>query len=237
MQKAIRITALVVVLGFLAALVVANILNPPRPDMSVWNEAMTIGDAETAKHHFIMYTDIFCPFCDKFSNAIAANEEDFKKHYIEDKNILFELRVTDVNYVNGHSNNSRPAGISAYCAARQGKFWDYYHALLKQMYDNYFAKGIGVDPYSEHIPDLSNQFFFDAAEATDLNKDSFKTCVENSETADELDKNTTRAQSLINGGVPRFVFDKYVADGFLGNWNTTNDYKQARTMLDAGLTK
>ena len=88
--------------------------------MTVWNEQMTKGDKDTAKHHFIMYTDVFCPYCDKFSDAVAANMEDFDKNYVEDKNILFEIRVTDMNYVNGHSTNSRPGGEAVYCAAKQG---------------------------------------------------------------------------------------------------------------------
>lgn len=233
MQKAIRITAIVAVVGFFVTLLVVKSIQPP--DMSVWNSAMAKGNPETAKHHFIMYTDIFCPYCDKFSDAIAANLEDFDKHYIEDNDILFEIRVTDVNYLNGHSNNSRPAGQAAYCAAKQDKFWDYYYSLLGQMYDDYHSKGIGVDPYSEHIPDLELDYFYRAAEGTELDQENFQSCIKNGDTLEELDKNTERAQRNINGGVPHFVFDKYVTDGFAGTWDTTNDYKQVKTMLDAGL--
>ncbi len=236
MQKVIRITALVAVIGLLAGLVIYNALNPPAPDTGVWNEAMTKGNAETAKHHFIMYTDIFCPYCDKFSNAVAANLEDFEKTYIEGKNILFEIRVTDVNYENGHSKNSRPAGIAAYCAAKQNNFWDYYYALLEKMFDDYFSKGVGVDPYSKHIPDLPDSYFLDIAKGVKLDQDSFKQCFENKETAKELDKNTAKAQKNIGGAVPHFSFDKFSYDGFAGNWDTTNDYKQVKTLMNAGLS-
>ena len=236
MQKAIRIIALVAVIGLLVGLVIYNTLNPSSPDKSVWNEAMSKGDATTAKHHFIMYTDIFCPYCDKFSNAVAANLEKWEKDYIERENILFEIRVTDVNYENGHSKNSRPAGIAAYCAAKQNNFWDYYYALLAQMFDDYFSKGIGIDPYSQKIPDLPNSYFTDVAKGVKLDQKSFKQCVENQETAKELDKNTSLAQNRINGGVPRFVFDKFTYDGFAGNWDTTSDYEQVKTLMNAGLS-
>ena len=63
-----------------------------------------------------------------------------------------------------------------------------------------------------------------------------KACMENHETKSELDKNTTVAQNRVQSGVPYFVFDKYQTSGFLGNWDTTNDYAQAKMMLDAGLT-
>lgn len=236
MQKAIRVGLLVLIIGFLGALIIFNAVNPAPVDMTVWNEQMTKGNKDTAKHHFIMYTDVFCPYCDKFSDAVAANMEDFDKNYIEDKNILFEIRVTDMNYVNGHSTNSRPGGEAVYCAAKQGDFWSYYYALLAKIYKDYHSRGIGVDRNSEKIPTLSMDYFYDIADNIDtLDRGKLVSCMENDETVKELDDNTTKAKSKVNGGVPRFVFDKYVADGFLGNWNTDNDYKQVKLLMDAGL--
>lgn len=236
MQKAIRVGLLVLIIGFLGALIIFNAVNPAPVDMTVWNEQMTKGDKDTAKHHFIMYTDVFCPYCDKFSDAVAANMEDFDKNYIEDKNILFEIRVTDMNYVNGHSTNSRPGGEAVYCAAKQGDFWSYYYALLAKIYKDYHSRGIGVDRDSEKIPTLSMDYFYDIADNIDtLDREKLVSCMENDETVKELDDNTTKAKSKVNGGVPRFVFDKYIADGFLGNWNTDNDYKQVKLLMDAGL--
>ena len=236
MQKAIRVGLLVLIIGFLGALIIFNAVNPAPVDMTVWNEQMTKGNKDTAKHHFIMYTDVFCPYCDKFSDAVAANMEDFDKNYIEDKNILFEIRVTDMNYVNGHSTNSRPGGEAVYCAAKQGDFWSYYYALLAKIYKDYHSRGIGVDRNSEKIPTLSMDYFYDIADNIDtLDRGKLVSCMESDETTAELDENTNKAKSKVNGGVPRFVFDKYVADGFLGNWNTDNDYKQVKLLMDAGL--
>ena len=236
MQKAIRVGLLVLIIGFLGALIIFNAVNPAPVDMTVWNKQMTKGDKDTAKHHFIMYTDVFCPYCDKFSDAVAANMEDFDKNYIEDKNILFEIRVTDMNYINGHSTNSRPGGEAVYCAAKQGDFWSYYYALLAKIYKDYHSRGIGVDRDSEKIPTLSMDYFYDIADNIDtLDREKLVSCMENDETVKELDDNTTKAKSKVNGGVPRFVFDKYIADGFLGNWNTDNDYKQVKLLMDAGL--
>ena len=93
MQKAIRIIAIVAVVGLLLSLIIYNATKPV--DYTPWNEAMTLGNKETAKHHFIMYTDIFCPYCDKFSNALRANAEEFQKTYLEDNNVFFEIRITD----------------------------------------------------------------------------------------------------------------------------------------------
>lgn len=236
MQKAIRIGLLVLVAGFLGTLVVFNILNPTPPDMETWNNMMAKGDPETAKHHFIMYTDIFCPYCDKFSDAVAANQEEFEKNYIEDKNILFEIRVTDMNYENGHSENSRPAGEAVYCAAKQGDFWSYYYALLAKVYKDYHSRGIGVDRTSPKIPTLSDEYFYEIADSLDtIDRDKLTSCMENDETVKELDDNTAKAQKKAINGVPYFVFDKYTANGFAGNWNTKNDYEQVKLLMDAGL--
>lgn len=236
MQKGIRIGILVGIIALLVGLVIFNTLNPTPPDMKAWNDQMTKGDATTAKHHFVMYTDIFCPYCDKFSDAVAANLEHFEQHYIKDNNILFEIRVTDMNYESGHSNNSRPAGQAVYCAAKQNKFWDYYYALLGQVFEDYHSKGIGVDRNSEHIPDLPNDYFYKVADKAGLDRKQLEQCVESGETIAELDANTKKAQNTVTQGVPYFVFDKFTTNGFLGNWDTDNDYKQVQLLMDAGLS-
>ncbi len=234
MQRVIRIVAVCVVIGFLVALIVFNATKPV--DFTPWEMAMTKGDKETAKHHFIMYTDIFCPYCDKFSNALRAHAEDFQKDYIEDKNVFFEIRMTDVNYTYGHSNNSRPGGEGAYCAAAQDNFWGYYDALLTKLYDDYHSKGIGVSKDSEHIPDLPDSYFSDAAEKGGLDVEKFNACMESDEMLAKLDSNTKRAQNALQSGVPYFVFDKYTANGFLGQWDAEGyDWEQAKLLLDAGL--
>jgi protein-disulfide isomerase len=234
MQKAIRIAAVVAVVGFLVALMIFNA--GKGTDMKTWDAAMAKGDPKTAQHHFVMYTDIFCPYCDKFSDGVAAHLAEFDKDYIEDKKILFEIRVTDMNYESGHSNNSRPAGIAAYCTAKQNNFWDYYYNLLAKLYEDYHSKGIGAERDSpQHIPNLELDYFYAAAEGTSLNREQFEQCVANEETATELDNNTRRASMRISG-LPYFVFDKYAVSGFAGNWDADNDWEQVKLMLNAGLT-
>lgn len=235
MQRVIRIVGLCMVVGFLMALLIFNATRPV--DYTPWEMAMTKGDKETAKHHFIMYTDIFCPYCDKFSNAVRAHAEDFNKTYIEENNVFFEIRVTDVNYTYGHSNNSRPAGEGAYCAAAQDNFWGYYDTLLTKLYDDYHSKGIGVSKDSERIPDLPDSYFEDAAEKGGLDIEKFKACMASDEMLAKLDSYTKRAQNALTSGVPYFVFDKYTMNGFLGKWEAEGyDWEQAKLMLDAGLT-
>lgn len=236
-RRIISITIIIAVIGSLFALFAYNAINGSAIDTTVWNEQMTIGDIKTAKYHYTMYTDIFCPYCDKFSDALMTHWDEFQSEYIEGEGIFFEVRITDMNYLSGHSNNSRPAGEGAYCAAKQGKFWDYYHGILGQLYTDYHSKGIGIDRNSAHIPDLEMDYFYDVAEDAGLDKDSFVSCMENHETANELDSNTSRASNIVGGGVPYFSFGEFSTSGFAGNFDSENDWKQAKLMLNAGLTK
>jgi protein-disulfide isomerase len=235
MQKAKAVLAIIAV-GFVIALIIFNASRPIEADPTVWNAAMTKGNPE-AKNHYIMYTDIFCPYCDKFSNALTANKADFEANYLNNDQIFFEIRITDLNYLSGHSDNSQPAGESAYCAARQQKFWPYYESILAQLYKDYHSKGIGVSKTSAKIPDLDLDYYYQAAETATLDVDSFKTCLENHEALEELNQNTTRAQKQIESGVPYFVFGSFKYSGFDGNWDTDNDYKQAKLLLNAGLSQ
>ncbi|MFV0484811.1 MAG: DsbA family protein [Candidatus Saccharimonadales bacterium] len=233
MQRVKAILAVTAVV-FVVALVIFNASRPVEADPTIWNTEMTKGNPEAEKH-YIMYTDIFCPYCDKFSNALTANKEDFEANYLNNDKVYFEIRITQLNYLSGHSDNSQPGGESAYCAANQQKFWPYYEAILAKLYEDYHSKGIGVSKTSEKMPDLELSYFYEAAETAELDLDTFKSCVENHDTLEELEKNTTRAQKQIESGVPYFVFGSFTFSGFDGNWDTDNDYKQAKLLLDSGL--
>ncbi len=234
MEKLKAILAVAAV-ALVVALVIFNASRPVEVDREVWNVAMTKGNPE-AKKHFIMYTDIFCPYCDKFSYALIANKEDFEENYLNNNQVYFEMRVTYMNYLSGHSNNSKPAGEATYCAAKQEKFWNYYDTLISTLYDDYFSKDIGTGINAEKMPDLELDYFYAVAEKAGLELESFQTCMENHETLEELASNTAKAQTQIESGVPYFVFGNHKQSGFYGIWDATFDYEQAKLLLDAGLS-
>ena len=235
MQKVTRIIAIIAVIGFIG-LIIYNSISPAKSDYKAWNEQMTLGNKETAKHHFIMYTDIFCPYCSKFSHAVAENMEEFKQKYIEEQEIYFEVRITDMNYESGHSNNSLPAAEGAYCAAKQEKFWEYYDGILISLYKDYHSKGIGISRESERIPELPITYFYNVAEENGLDLEKFVNCMENDEAISELKTSTNKASQFTNGGIPYFQFDKFKTSGFAGNFNTAYDWTQAKALLEAGLS-
>ena len=124
-SKVLRIGGIVVVVGLLVALIAASFTRPSAAG-SIWDTRTTIGDVNST-NHYIMYTDIMCPYCDVFSRELMNHEEEFKRDYIDGKNIVFEVRMTDFLYENGTNNeNSRNGAEAIYCATEQDRFWDYY---------------------------------------------------------------------------------------------------------------
>ena len=122
MNKAPRVIAIGLAIVILFALIAYNAANPGKPNFVAWNENMTLGDKETAKHHYVMYTDLFCPYCDKFSLAVKAHKDEFQKEYLEDKGVYFEIRMTRMNYVSHKSENSKNAAIARPSRINSGTF-------------------------------------------------------------------------------------------------------------------
>jgi transcriptional/translational regulatory protein YebC/TACO1 len=65
-------------------------IKPSNSDM-VWDSAMTLGNPD-AKNYFIVYSDLVCPYCVAFENAIVEHEEEFQK-YLEENG--FEIKSSE----------------------------------------------------------------------------------------------------------------------------------------------
>jgi hypothetical protein len=214
----------------IGALVVAAIVNTRTvpPPVEAWHAAMTVGDPEAEKH-FVVYTDVFCPYCDDFSRAWRGELAQFTEEYLDSKKVYLEYRLTDM--VADHSPNAERGGEGAYCAADQGQavFWGWYDAMLAQLLADYHSKGIGVSKTSPKIPELDNQYFYNvAAQVEGLDTARFRDCYDGHEQLAELNNRTSQAKPITSGGVPYFVFDKWTSSGFQG------DYQTVRAMMQAG---
>ena len=98
-SKILRIVGVIVVVVVLFAAIIASMTAKPSNAEKVWDEAMTIGNPD-AKNYFIVYSDLVCPYCIAFENAIVENEEEFQE-YLKKNDILFEVRVSDFLYEYG----------------------------------------------------------------------------------------------------------------------------------------
>ena len=105
MKKTFRIIGVVAVIVVLFAAIVASMNNKPSNSEKVWDEQMTLGNPE-ANNYFIVYSDIVCPYCVAFENAIIENEEEFQQ-YLKDGKFI-------------HASSSRGVMVSD----MSHKYWD-----------------------------------------------------------------------------------------------------------------
>lgn len=117
-----RIFGVIAVIGVLFAAIIASFNQKIPNSDKVWDPAMTVGNME-ARNYFIIYSDIACPYCLAFENAIIEHEAEFED-YIAKNDILVEVRMSDFLYEYGQSNprSSRYSAVASYCARNEGKF-------------------------------------------------------------------------------------------------------------------
>jgi Protein-disulfide isomerase len=217
----LKVFALIIV-ALVVTLFVYNVSHKPEVSRDVWNVAMTKGDPDN-ENYFVEYTDMFCPYCANFNRAMGAN---FDRDYIETDKVFFEMRLTAL--IADHSENSQRGNETAYCAARQEKFWTYYDAVLEKLYEDYHSKGIGVSKVSPQIPKLDDSYYFDVASFVGLDVENMKKCLSDGDALKELATNTEKAARTLPSGVPHIVVNDYTSSGFDG------DYSTIKMILKAG---
>lgn len=224
-----QVVAVAIIIALLFAAIIASLTSKPAAGDQVWNPEMTVGSADSP-NLYVMYTDLMCPYCDVFSRVVMDHWDEFTA-YLDEHHILFEVRLTDYLYEAVDSEYSRASAEGAYCAARDGKFWDYYHGAIRALWDDYQSKGIGDSKTSPAITNLPSDYWIKIGQKAGLG-DSFVSCVKNHEASDELDAATAKALQVANG-MPSFKFNRFTTAGFDSSWGW--DY--VKMYLDAGLGK
>lgn len=227
MQKTFRIVGIIAVVALiLAAIITSTTAKTPNSE-KVWDPETTIGNID-AENYFIIYSDIACPYCIAFENAIIENQEAFEK-YIAENDILVEIRLSDFLYEYGESNpvSSRLSALGAYCAKNEGKFWDYYDLAVSRVWNEYY-KELGKAGYTG-LNSLGKGYWIDLGKEVGLGK-TFEDCVEKEESLPEIMDNALKSARLI-GGMPYFKFNNYTSSGFDLSWG----YDYVLMYFEAGL--
>ncbi|RYC75148.1 DsbA family protein [Candidatus Nanosyncoccus alces] len=227
MKKTFRIIGLITVIAVIIAAIVASMNIKPSNADKVWDTQMTIGNLE-AKNYFIVYSDLVCPYCIAFENAIVEHEEEFQQ-YLEDNNILFEIRLSDFLYEYGETNpiHSRYSALGAYCAKNEGKFWDYYNLAVSSVWNDFF-KASGKSAVSK-MSSIGKDYWINIGKQVGLSE-NFETCVKNEDTLNEIKANAEKTSKLARG-MPYFKFNDYTSSGFDLSW----DYQYVLMYFQAGL--
>ena len=227
MKKFFRIFGIIAVAVLIVAAIVASMNNKPSNAEKVWDEQMTIGNLE-AKNYFIIYSDLVCPYCVAFENAIVEHEDDFQK-YLAENDILFEVRLSDFLYEFGETNpiSSRYSAVATYCAKNQGKFWDYYNHAISSVWNDYYKTSgkAGVSKMSAS----GKEYWINLGKQVGLG-DDFETCVKNDEPLEEIQANDAKTSKLARG-MPYFKFNDFTSSGFDLSWG----YDYVLQYFQAGL--
>ena len=235
MGKGIRIGAIVVLIAAFIGILVMNTSSKPTNEEKVWDTATTLGNIE-AKNYYVMYTDLACPYCDVWSRAVIENKDDFKRDYIEGKDILYEVRVTEFLYEYGEHapDMSHWSAKGTYCAAKQNKFWEYYEAGIMALWNDYHSKGIGTTKGGPTIDDMEETYWTEKVATTaGVAKEEFSDCYGSDDTDSAVKKMTEKAARNVESGLPYYVFNSWTQSGFDQSW----DYSYVRNYLEAGLKK
>ena len=227
MGKVFRIVGVIAVLGILIAAIVTSMTHKTPNSEIVWDKDMTVGNMD-AKNYYIIYSDIACPYCLAFENAIIEHEEEFKE-YIEKNDILVEVRLSDFMFEYGQSQSiqSRYSAEAIYCAKNEGKFWDYYNNLIVKVWNGWF-KDSGKAAYNE-FNKIEKEYYIKAGKEVGLGE-TFEACVDNEEPLADIVKNAQKMVKLVDG-MPHFKFNNYTPSGFDLNWG----WEYVKLFFDAGL--
>lgn len=225
--KIFRLIGVVGVVVVIIAAIVASMNTKPSNAERVWDEATTVGNME-AKNYFIIYSDIACPYCIAFENAIIEHDEEFKE-YIEEKDILVEVRLADFLYEYGESNpiESRYGAVATFCAKKEGKFWDYYDLAITRVWNEYF-KNAGKSAFAD-FNKLGKDYWIKLGKEVGLG-DDFSKCVEEDETLPDVIADAKKMVKLVDG-MPHFKFNNYVSGGFDLSWG----WEYVKMYFEAGL--
>lgn len=214
MKKVIRVVGLAALIIAILAAIIVSVSSKPSNEESVWDKETTIGNLD-AKNYFVVYSDLMCPYCIAFENAILEHEEEFKK-YLEENDILYEVRLSDFLYEYGEARaiGSRHSALATYCAKKEGKFWDYYNLAVTRAWNDYF-KILGKSAFSR-LNSAGVNFWIDLGKEVGMGED-FENCIENEEPLAQIKENAEKTVKFANG-MPYFVFNSYSPPGFDLSW-------------------
>ncbi|MBR2994322.1 thioredoxin domain-containing protein [Candidatus Saccharibacteria bacterium] len=225
MKKVFSIIGVIAVIVVIIAAIVASMNAKPSNSDKVWDTEMSIGNPE-AKNYFIIYSDLVCPYCVAFENAIVEHEEEFQE-YIKSNDILVEIRLSDFLYEYGetHPEHSRYSALATYCAKNEGKFWDYYNLAITKVWNDFF-KSSGKTGFSK-LNDYGQEYWTSIGKKIGLGEE-FESCIKEQKPLEEIKQNAAKSAKLASG-MPYFKFNKFTSSGFdlAGDWQDVLMFFQA----------
>lgn len=146
------------------------------------------------------FSDFQCLYCRLFTEEQESN---IVENYVKTGKVYFVY--TPFSILDGQDQNgeSKAAAQAAYCAADQGRFWEYHDIL--------FANQNG-----ENIGDFSDQRLIAFAETLGLDVPTFKSCYNAGQYRQQVLDDLARGRGLGVSATPTFVVNGTLVVGYTG---------------------
>ena len=145
------------------------------------------------------FADFQCPFCERFHEQTQPL---LIQHYVDTGKVHFVYRSMG-NFVSqnigGGRTESQDAGLAAYCAADQDKFWEMQNTL--------FANVLGED-----VGSFTDRRLQAIAEKAGLDMTAFNSCYNSNKFADQVQDDFADGSAAGITGTPGFLIT-YTANG------------------------
>jgi len=151
------------------------------------SKAPVKGDAD-ASLVLVELTDFQCPYCGRHVKTVMP---EISKNYVDTGKLKYVVRDFPLPF----HQNAQKAAEAAHCAARQGKYWE--------MHDLLFKNQRTLD--KEHLVEYAKQI--------GLNQDTFETCLDKGETAQEVKTSQAEGRKAGVTGTPTLFLGTMQEDG------------------------
>ena len=158
----------------------------------------------------IEYGDYQCPYCAEFFNNI----EPALKVYVQSGKINMIFR--EMSFI---GSESQMAAEASYCAADQGKFWEYHDLVYQTKYDDYFKNG-----GKENDGSLSNNALIGLADQLKLDHNQFVQCLSSQKYVAAVSSDNQAAQTLGVNSTPTVFINGQEMPAGVGS---VSDYQKA----------
>jgi protein-disulfide isomerase len=194
-NRMISIGAMVVGALLVAWILIASLKPPQIAEFTSFErpnvDFNSTGDAN-APITITEYSDYQCPYCKKFADE---TEKQLVEIYVASGQVRFVFRSFGLFI----GSESQDAAEAAYCAADQGKFWDFHDIL--------FANHTG-----ENVGDYTNRKLQAFGDTLGLDMDAFNSCLDSGKYTDLVTQDGIDGQAAGIKATPSFVMT-YVVNG------------------------
>lgn len=197
---------------------------PQKPLTSAQQSVLTIQDKRLTKGNkdapvkIVEYADILCPYCAKANHEVIPQ---IQSNYIDQNKAHYEVRL-----VAKIAPDSKRAAEGAYCAAEQGKFWDYMDTAYKDTWDKYYS----LDKGPQDVPLFSRATIANFAKKVGLETSQWQQCVDGAKYRDTIAQNQQKMSEINAYGTPHFIINGQ-------NYNGAPPFPLFKAVIDAELNK